>query len=100
MPRKTKQKQEVRNESVGGADKEAPLPTAGENGPQTPPGGLKEFVDEYKDNQHRIVESRIAIVCSFGVFGKVLFSDTLAEMDKDSTTYAALTFVACECVCL
>ena len=84
--------------SVGGVDNDVSQPAESEDGPRPPPNGLKKFVVEYKDKQHSIIESRIAIVCSFGVFGKVLFSDTLAEMDKDSTTYAPLTFVACKCM--
>ena len=58
---------------------------------------LRNFLKQAKTQHYRVIEMRVVLVCSFGVFAKVIFSDALAK-DKDSfVTHAALTFAACEC---
>lgn len=102
MPQRTKQKSPTENgraktdreNSQSAKREDDPQPPSAN--PRPPPAGLRKFVEEYKGKQHRIIEARVIIVCCFAVFGKLLFSDTLAEMEKDTTTYASLTFAACK----
>ena len=40
---------------------------------------FRQFVNDLKKKQHRVVEMRIALVCSFAVVARVLFSDQLSD---------------------
>ena len=40
---------------------------------------FRQFVNDLKTKQHRVVEMRIALVCSFAVVARVLFSDQLSD---------------------
>ena len=57
---------------------------------------LRNFLKQAKTQHYRVIEMRVALVCSFGVFAKVIFSDALAKDENSFTTHAALTFAACE----
>ena len=60
--------------------------------------GLKGFLKHAKNQQYRVVEARVALVCSFGVFFKLIYSEGLEEQDKELfTTHAAVTYVGCKC---
>ena len=59
--------------------------------------GLKGFLKHSKNQQYRVVEMRVALVCSFGVFFKLIYSEALEEQDEDSfITHAALMFAGCK----
>ncbi len=64
--------------------------------PPGPPGGLKEFVEEFKDKHYHVIEMRILLVCSFGIFLKLFLSEALSQEDDPLLTYSALTFIARE----
>ena len=59
---------------------------------------LRGFLKQVKGQHYRVVEMRVALVCSFGVFAKVMFSDVLVEDEDSFVTHAALTFAACKYV--
>ena len=40
---------------------------------------FRQFVNDLKTKQHRVVEMRIALVCSFAVVARVLFSNQLSD---------------------
>ena len=40
---------------------------------------FRQFVNDLKTKQHRVVEMRIALVCSFAVVARVLFSSQLSD---------------------
>ena len=59
--------------------------------------GLKGFLKHAKNQQYRVVETRVALVCSFGIFFKLIYSEGLEELDKELfTTHAAVTYVGCK----
>ena len=59
--------------------------------------GLKGFLKHAKNQQYRVVETRVALVCSFGIFFKLIYSEGLEELDKELfTTHAAITYVGRE----
>lgn len=59
--------------------------------------GLKGFLKHAKNQQYRVVETRVALVCSFGIFFKLIYSESLEELDKALfTTHAAITYVGCK----
>ena len=61
------------------------------------PKGLKGFLKHAKNQQYRVVETRVALVCSFGIFFKLIYSEALEELDKELfTTHAAVTYVGCK----
>ncbi len=58
--------------------------------------GLKGFLKHAKNQQYRVVETRVALVCSFGIFFKLIYSEGLEELDESKelfTTHAAVTYV-------
>ena len=59
-------------------------------------GGLKEFVEKFKDRHYYVIEMRIVLVCCVGVFFKLFFSDVILEAEEGALTYSALTFVCCK----
>lgn len=59
-------------------------------------GSLKEFVEKFKDRHYYVIEMRIVLVCSIGVFFKLFFSDVILEEEEGALTYSALTFVCCK----
>ena len=60
--------------------------------------GLKGFIKHAKNQQYRVVETRVALVCSFGIFFKLIYSERLEELDKELfTTHAAFMYVGCKC---
>lgn len=59
--------------------------------------GLKGFLKHAKNQQYRVVETRVALACSFGIFFKLIYSEGLEELDKELfTTHAAVTYVGRE----
>ena len=59
--------------------------------------GLKGFLKHAKNQQYRVVETRVALVCSFGIFFKLIYSEALEEMDKELfTIHAAVMYVGCK----
>lgn len=60
--------------------------------------GLKSFLKHAKNQQYRVVETRVALVCCFGVFFKLIYSEDLEELDGELfTTHAAITYAGREC---
>lgn len=58
---------------------------------------LRDFLKHAKGQHYRVVETRVALVCSFGVFAKLIFSDALVDGDDDSfITHSAVTFAGCK----
>lgn len=58
---------------------------------------LRDFLKHAKGQHYRVIETRVALVCSFGVFAKLIFSDALIDGDKDSfITHSAITFAGCK----
>ena len=58
---------------------------------------LRDFLKHAKGQHYRVIETRVALVCSFGVFAKLIFSDALVDHDEDSfITHAAITFAGCK----
>lgn len=55
---------------------------------------LKGFLKQAKGQHYRVVEMRVVLVCSFGVFAKLMFSDALEKAEDTFITHAALTFAA------
>lgn len=56
--------------------------------------GLKGFLKHAKNQQYRVVETRVALVCSFGIFFKLIYAEGLEELDEELfTTHAAVTYV-------
>lgn len=55
---------------------------------------LKGFLKQAKGQHYRVVEMRVVLVCSFGVFAKLMFSDALEKAEDTFVTHAALTFAA------
>jgi hypothetical protein len=61
--------------------------------------GLKGFLKHAKNQQYRVVEIRVALVCSFGIFFKLIYSEDLEELEDSKelfTTHAAITYVGCK----
>ena len=57
---------------------------------------LKSFLKQVKGQHYRVIEMRVVLVCSFGVFAKLMFSDALVSDEDSFVTHAALTFAACK----
>ena len=74
---------------IAGMDGEVPPPRSAR-------GSLKEFVKQFKDRHYHVIEMRIVLICSFGIFVKLFFSDVLTQLSEHLLTYSALTFIACE----
>lgn len=55
---------------------------------------MKEFVEKFKDRHYYVVEMRMVLICSLGIFLKLFFSDVTTEME--GLTYAALMFIGCK----
>lgn len=52
---------------------------------------FRQFVNDLKTKQHRVVEMRIALVCSFAVVARVLFSNQLSD-EHSSVIQSSLLF--------
>ena len=60
---------------------------------------LRRFLKHAKGQHYRVIEIRVALVCSFGVFAKLIFSDALEKNDEDSfITHSAITYIGRKCV--
>ena len=55
-------------------------------------------MEEFKDKHYHVIEMRILLVCSFGIFLKLFLSDALDSDSEDDPllTYSALSFIARE----
>ena len=59
---------------------------------KAPRGSLKEFVEQYKDKHFHVIETRIVLICSFGIFMKLFYSD-----ERELTlTHTNLLFLGCK----
>lgn len=52
---------------------------------------FRQFVNDLKTKQHRVVEMRIVLVCSFAVVARVLFSNQLSD-EHSSVIQSSLLF--------
>ena len=64
--------------------------------PRPARGSLKDFVKQFKDRHYHVIEMRIILICSFGSFVKLFYSDVLAQRNEHLLTFSALTFIARE----
>ena len=103
MPKRHKQQQtstsrapDSTSNAVRGESNNVPDERSEGEGPQTPRVGLRQFVEDIKGKQHRVIEMRIILICSLGVFSKVLFSEALAKKEEEYgvVTYGILAFAA------
>ena len=109
MPkRQRQQKQDSKHPSTTAQDERqptsAPQDEVNDDGDEVQEAGerprrtksLKHFIEQVKGKHYRVIEMRVALVCSFGVFAKLIFSDALAEVDDTTITHSAVAFAGCK----
>ena len=76
-----REKREERREGVRATEDEASREedSGGERAGQRRRNNFRQFVDNLKEKQHRVVEMRIALVSGFAIAARVLFSDRLSD---------------------
>lgn len=67
----------------------------GDAAPKPAKGGLKAFVEQFKDRHYYVIEMRIVLICCIAVFFKLFFSEVIGKPDS-SLTYCALALITRE----